>query len=474
MTAPRALFALSRFRASTRALSIQSRREYGEFHPQATDFEADDEGRWMHGQRGGAGALMISHDLRVLASRYGTPLYAYRLERAASAWRDLVDALPGGALLHYSLKANPHPDLVETLVGLGARAEISSCGELDTALAAGAAAGECLYTGPAKSGDELAYAIDRGVRCFSVESELDYSRVGHAAAAAGVLAECLVRVNGTPSGSTGLRMTGGASQFGVEFASLRPTGFAPTDHARVIGLHLFPVSNARDEDSLLRELIGSIRHARAAGDLLGVDLKLVDLGGGFAAPYAAPGERPVYGRMKERLEAALDDHLPGWRDGRPRVAFESGRYLAGDCGEFVCTVMDVKTSGSRTFVVLDGGINHLGGMAGLGRLLRPSAAPRLSGEPIGEVTLTGPLCTPADVLGLAVDLPPVQPGDQIVFPNAGAYGLSASLTAFLSRPAPVEVALDREAVVSATRMQGIRTGLDQSTRYPGGVGSGRH
>lgn len=411
---------------------------------------------------------MTAHDLPSLAARFGTPFYAYRLERAAAAWRDLKASLPDGALLHYSLKANPHPNLVSTLIGLGARAEISSPGELDTALDAGAEAIECLYTGPAKSADELAYAITRGVRHFSVESELDYARVGDAAAEAGATVDCLVRVNGSPTGGTGLRMTGGATQFGVPLESLtgRQASFAPTAATRVTGIHLFPISNALDEDSLLQELTSSIRNARAAADALGIALGLVDLGGGFAAPYAAPGDRPDYGRMKDALEAALDRDLAGWRNGQPRIAFESGRYLAGDCGEFVCTVMDVKTSGSRTFVVLDGGINHLGGMAGLGRLLRPSAAPRYDGEPTGRVTLTGPLCTPADVLGLAVDLPAVRSGDLMVFPNTGAYGLTASLSAFLSRPAPAEIALEREAIVSATRMQRIRTDLDHVALDP--------
>lgn len=406
----------------------------------------------------------MSPELETLAERFGTPLYVYRLEHTAAAWNALKLALPEQALLHYSLKANPHPDLVRHLIGLGARSEISSPAELDAAMSSGASGWDCLYTGPAKSDTELAYAVTRGVRRFSIESEQDYRRVQYAAVSAKVQVECLLRINGNPSGATGLRMGGSASQFGIDLESLegRRESFASTPHTRVVGFHLFPVSNARDEESLRDTLIGSIRHAQAAAKVLDITLELVDLGGGFAAPYASPGDRPVYTNLKSSLELALDDYLPGWRQGHPQIAFESGRYLVGDCGEFICTVMDVKHSGSRTFVVLDGGINNLGGMAGLGRLMRPSASPRLNSAAVEEVTLVGPLCTPADVLGLAVKLPQVERGDKLVFPNTGAYGLTASLTAFLSRPVPAEITLDGEKILSATRMQGSRVALNGS------------
>lgn len=324
---------------------------------------------------------MTARDLEAPVEQYGTPLYVYRLERAAIAWRDLTEALPAPSLLHYSLEANPHPDLVRTLIRLGARTEVSSPAELDAAISGAAPGQECLYTGPAKSDQELEHALARGVRRFSVESELDYRRVSDAAASAGAQAECLIRINGYPSGATGLRMSGAMSQFGVDLESLpkRRSGFASTAHPGIAGIHLFPVSNARDEHSLREALTNSIGHARLASDTLGIETEMVDLGGGFAAPYAAPGHRPVYDGLRHALEAALDGAFPGWRLGRPHIAFESGCYLAGDCGEFICTVMDAKSSGSRRFIVLDGGINHLGGMAGLGRLLRPSASPELDG-----------------------------------------------------------------------------------------------
>jgi diaminopimelate decarboxylase len=107
------------------------------------------------------------------------------------------------------------------------------------------------------------------------------------------------------------------------------------------------------------------------------------------------------------------------------------------------------------FVVLDAGVNVLGGMTGLGRLRAPDAQPRVIGrptEPGGPVTLVGPLCTPLDVLSTAAPIAPPRPGQLLAIPNVGAYGPTASLLAFLSRPTPVEVVVDRGAVRRARRL----------------------
>jgi diaminopimelate decarboxylase len=112
-------------------------------------------------------------------------------------------------------------------------------------------------------------------------------------------------------------------------------------------------------------------------------------------------------------------------------------------------------------VLLESGINHLGGMAGLGRLRRPQPTLiPLSGSPATErarerVEVVGPLCTTLDSLGSDVDAPVLQAGDYVAIPNAGAYGVSASLTGFLSRPSPLELVSDDGKLVAAYR---LRTG----------------
>ncbi|OIJ96837.1 decarboxylase [Streptomyces monashensis] len=390
-----------------------------------------------------------------LLSAYGSPLYVHDLARVRRACHDLAAALPEPARLYYSLKANPHPGLVAELARCGAHAEITSRGELAAALEAGCAAGELLYSGPGKTPGELREAVAQGVRAFSVESFGDLERVGAAGAAHGTAVDCLLRVNaaGAP-GDAGLRMTGSASQFGFDVdALLSAPERLRVPGARIAGLHFFPLTNARDEAGLIAEIVQSVRTAAALRDELGLSLRLVDLGGGFAAPYAVPGERPRYPALRKAVTGVLDAELPGWRQGAPHIAFESGRHLVGDSGTLLTTVVDVKDSKGTRFAVLDAGVNHLGGLSGLGRLLPMKARPLgpADGE-VRRVTLAGPLCTPADLLGRSVELAGLRPGTVLAFPNVGAYGLTASLLGFLGHRAPAEVLVDGGRVVSATRL----------------------
>ncbi|MFJ2054638.1 acyl-CoA dehydrogenase family protein [Streptomyces sp. NPDC087908] len=428
-----------------------------------------------------------------LVQRYGSPLYVYDLTAADRSAAALRRELPDGSILFYSLKANPHPEVVRALRAAGCRAEISSTGELDAALLAGHAPADCLYTGPGKTAAELAHAFDRGVTLFSAESPGDLDRIGTAAGAHGVTARCLLRINGTTgAGSAGLRMTGTASQFGfdLETAADWTKRIADAEHVEPVGLHLFSLTNAGDEDSLLRELLANVRTAARLRDTYGTPVRLLDLGGGFAHPYAVPGTRPAYPRLRSALEEALDRDFPTWRTGDVEIAFESGRHLGGACGRLLTTVTDVKESRGRTFVVLDAGVNTLGGLAGLRRLPPVRAVPVSPDDADGSavsadfdvstasdgptdpdgptasatpadtprpLSLVGPLCTPSDTLAHDIPLPLPRPGDLLAVPNTGAYGLSASLLAFLSRPAPAEVAVRDGRVVSATVLELVRT-----------------
>ena len=411
---------------------------------------------------------MIDHTS--LIADYGSPLYRYDLDVVDQARADLQAALPTGATVLYSLKANPHVDVVRALLAGGCHPELSSTGELAVALEAGADPAECFYTGPGKTAEEITTALAAGVGTFSVESITDLHRVASVARALGRVVDCLLRVNGgeAPSGA-GMRMTGEASQFGSDIEVLverrAELSGAAVEGVNVVGFHFYPLTNAADEAGLLAELLGSIRTAARLRTELGLTVRLLDLGGGFACPFARAGERPRYTGLREPLEAELDEHFAGWRDGDVRVFFESGRHLVGTSGTLFCTVSDVKDSRGARFTVLDTGINHLGGLSGIGRLLPLSAVPEPADESersgvAEKVRLVGPLCTPADTLGRgAPELPAPYPGQVLAVPNVGAYGATASLIGFLSRPAAAEVAVRGDEVVSATRLTLQRVAL---------------
>lgn len=413
---------------------------------------------------------MTRPDLDDLARRFGTPAYLYELDEVDAAVAGLRAALPDGALLYYSLKANPHPVLAGALRQAGCHAEISSTGELAAALEAGFTGDRCLYTGPGKSRAEIAAAIGAGVLGFSVESVADYRKVTDTAAAHGSTVDCLVRVNARRAhGGSGLRMTGVPSQFGLDAdeVAARPERFAPRPGGRVTGLHFFSLSNARDAGTIAAEALANLEQAARLRDESGLEPKVLDLGGGFAAPYANPGTRQDYSELRPLIESGLDEHFPGWRAGDPVVAFESGRYLTGTCGRLLATVADVKRSRDRTFVVLDSGINHLGGLAGLGRLLPMAAVPVAASDTpatVDGVTVVGPLCTPADLLSRDCATGTFRPGELVVIPNVGAYGLTASLIGFLGRPAAAEIVLRGGVTLDASRLELRRTPIDTLER----------
>jgi diaminopimelate decarboxylase len=404
-----------------------------------------------------------------LARRYGTPLYVYDLDQVAAARESLFAALPESFELFYAVKANPHPEVARALregPGPACRAEISSGGELTVALEAGYDPAECLYTGPGKTDAELAEAMARGVRTFSVESPTDLRRIGAVATACRIVADCLLRINSLSSGgSTGLRMMGKPSQFGIDAETLPAliAQLTAVPGARVVGAHYFTMSNATDAASLLGEFEQTIESAARLSDL-GLPLEFLDIGGGFAAPYAVPGQRAGYDKLRAGIEDLLDRHLPSWRSGAPRLACESGRYLVAESGSLLCGVVNIKSSRGKDFVILDGGINALGGLSGLGRLL-PVAVQLDDPGSAHRASLVGPLCTPGDMLGRDVLVPELAIGDIVTIPNVGAYGVSASLINFLGRDAPTEVVLRGGQIVSASRLEYRRN--HQPAKAPG-------
>ncbi|MFF0086642.1 type III PLP-dependent enzyme [Streptomyces canus] len=415
--------------------------------------------------------VVVHDEMTKWADRYGTPLYIYRLEAVREAATALLRSIPEEACLYYSLKANPHPALVRELVSLGIRAEVSSTGELAAALTAGTPTAEILFTGPGKTDAALREAVGAGVRRFSVESAAERTRLAAAARARGARVEYLVRVNAATAraGGVGLRMTGTPSQFGIDADQLDtlPKLFAADDATRPFGFHLFPATNITDPSALHREFEASAATVAELMRRTEFEPSMVDLGGGFAAPFAKPGPLPDYAGLRRSLSAELDRHLPGWREGRPAVAFESGRYLAAACGTLLTTVLEVKRSGGRTYAVLDAGTHVLGGMAGLGRILAPGAEPEPVGTPENEpVSLVGPLCTPLDVLSRAAVIGPVEPGDVLCIPNTGAYGLSASLLGFLSHPVAAEVVLDGDRDIDTRQLRLTPVALKASEGSP--------
>jgi diaminopimelate decarboxylase len=387
-----------------------------------------------------------------MAHRYGTPLYFYNLADVRARTADLIAGLPAGARVLYSLKANPLLPIVSQLRAAGCGAEVSSPGELDVAGAAGFDATTVLYTGPGKTVHDIEHAVTRGVSRFSCESATELQRLSDVAAQHQRQLSILLRLTPTDSPACQLSM-GDGRHFGFQPREAVLACAAIRDGLAVDGFHVYVGSQLTTVDALVAGAAHAKETIEEVATATGVAPRIVDLGGGFPWPYAAHGQGCELAALRNRLETLLAN----WCPARPtEVWFESGRRLTAAAGSLLTTVVDVKKRTGGVVVVVDAGINVLGGMSGLGRVLRPSATfHNLSSsrepKPV-TADVVGPLCTPLDRLAArtVVDTPHI--GDVLQVPNVGAYGLTASLTSFLSREAPLELVLDGDTVVSSWRL----------------------
>ncbi len=397
-----------------------------------------------------------AHPAAEYAKRFGSPVYIYDLAKVRASHLLLRGALPASIEIAYSLKANPHPALVRMLAELGCSLEASSTGEL---MVAATSDRPLIFTGPGKSDAELEIAIRE--RCvISVESPAELARIDTIASRLEVDAaqvQTILRINPDI----------GFDLSGISMAGETPFGFSAADasawkrqlsHGQIqpLGYHVYGGSNMAGVDGLVKYFRAAADCIAAVNRVVGLDIRLLDLGGGFPAPYACPGTNMALDGLHEAFDDLLQTELFAGAI-PPRVLVESGRYLSATCGTLLTTVRDIKRSSRGTrFVVLDAGVNHLGGMSALRRIPPIAAEPvaMLEGKSVDvPARLVGPLCTPLDVLNQQAMLPDdLAIGDVLAVPNVGAYGLTASLLGFLSRDLPHEVVVDGTELVEANRL----------------------
>ncbi|MDQ1315866.1 MAG: diaminopimelate decarboxylase [Pseudomonadota bacterium] len=380
-----------------------------------------------------------------LAERVGsTPFYAYDRRLITDRVAQLRAALPADVHLHYAIKANPMPAVVQHLAGLVDGFDVASGGELKVVLDTTMPPDKISFAGPGKGERELRQAIAAGI-VINLESGRELERIAAIASETGSRPKVAVRVNPDfELKSSGMKMGGGPKQFGVD-AEIVPELLArmKTLPVEFYGFHIFSGSQNLKAEAIIEAQTKTFELARRLAAHAPGPIRLLNLGGGFGIPYF-PGEQPLDLAAVGTNLAAL---MPDARRDFPEAEFviELGRFFVGEAGLYVSRVIERKESRGQIFLVMDGGLHHhLAASGNFGQVIRKNY-PVLVGnrvKPEGEAqpaSAVGPLCTPLDVLGDRMDLGHACEGDLVVVLQSGAYGLTASPTAFLGHPAPVEV-----------------------------------
>jgi diaminopimelate decarboxylase len=380
-----------------------------------------------------------------LAQRVGsTPFYAYDRRLLTQRVAHVRAHLPPALELHFSMKANPMPALVQHMAGLVDGIDVASGGELKVALDTGMVPGRISFAGPGKSEAELTRAVAAGA-VVHAESERELRTLARVGEALGIAPLLVLRINPDYElKGSGMRMGGGAKQFGIDAEDApRLLKLCADLGLTVLGFHIFSGSQSLKAEAIIEAQAQTFILAQQLGGQMRDPLRILNIGGGFGIPYF-PGEAALdLSPIGEALAAAL----PGVQAALPeaQLSIELGRYLVGEAGVYVARVIDRKVSRGQVFLVTDGGLHHhLAASGNFGQVIRKNY-PVAIGNRMSEseeretASVVGPLCTPLDLLAERMELPAAQVGDLVVVFQSGAYGRSASPQGFLSHPDAPEV-----------------------------------
>lgn len=372
-----------------------------------------------------------------------TPLFVYSRAHLDARVAELRAALPSRVGLNYAVKANPHLAVIGHMAPLIDGFDIASSGELALCVAVGIDPRRISFAGPGKRDDELEAAIAAGVT-LNCESEGEGARAIAIAQRLGKAPRMAIRVN--PSfemKGSGMKMGGGAKQFGVD--AERVPDLARNligEGAEWRGLHIFTGSQTLSADAIIEAQGNVLELAAELADAIGHGLPKLNMGGGLGIPYF-PGDTPVdLARVGAALSERVADLPPVLAD--TELCIELGRYLVGEAGVYLTRVIDRKVSHGVTYLVTDGGLHHqLAASGNFGTVVRrnyPSAiATRYGADATEEVNIVGCLCTPLDRLADNAAMPHSDVGDLVAVFCAGAYGATASPSAFLGHGPAAEL-----------------------------------
>jgi diaminopimelate decarboxylase len=404
------------------------------------------------------GVRIGGHDPRELAERFETPLFVYDLGVVSRRIAALEQALPPAVTVSYPVKANPLPSIVRHITARVGAASVASIGELAIATRAGAEPSSITLCGPGKQDREIEAALEAGVM-LSVESASELARVELAAARAHRVALVLLRHAAEESVRLSrIRLVGdnGAGKFGMDWAELVACAryAVRSRHLRFLGIHSHGLSNVLDARLLVTHMSANVDRGLELAALLGRNLEMINLGGGIGIPYDPQEESIDLAVLGSGLTQLVGRLASRPRTRRTRLVLECGRFLAGQSGAYLTTVIDRKVVNGTHVIVLDGGVNHvlrsvLTGQEHRIRVLTGAGAANAISAQRFPVTVAGPLSSGLDILADAAVMAVPDIGDLLAVLDVGAYGFSQSMPFYSSYPIPPEVVIEGDRVFLA-------------------------
>ncbi len=375
--------------------------------------------------------------VKQLAEQFGTPLYVYSkatLERHWNAFNNAFGEHPH--LVCFAVKSNPNIAILNVMAKLGSGFDIVSQGELERVLAAGGDAAKVVFSGVAKSHQEIARALEVNIRCFNVESEAELLRINQIAGDMSKIAPISLRVNPDvdahthPYISTGLK----ENKFGVSVEQAREVYklAATLPNIKIVGMdchigsqltELKPFLDAVDRLIVLMEQLKQD----------GIHLKHLDLGGGLGVTYT--DETPPH---PTEYAKALWEKLSAFSE--LEIIVEPGRAITANAGILVTKVEYLKSNESRNFAIVDAGMNDMIRPALYQAYMNILEIDRTLAREEKIYDVVGPICETSDFLGKQRKLA-IAEGDYLAQRSAGAYGASMSSN-YNSRPRTAEVMVD--------------------------------
>ena len=388
--------------------------------------------------------------VKQLAEQFGTPLYIYSkatLERHWHAFDNAFGEHPH--LVCFAVKSNPNIAILNVMAKLGSGFDIVSQGELERVLAAGGDAAKVVFSGVAKSHQEIARALEVNIRCFNVESEAELLRINQIAGEMGKIAPISLRVNPDvdahthPYISTGLK----ENKFGVSVEQAREVYklAATLPNIKVVGMdchigsqltELQPFLDAVDRLIVLMEQLKQD----------GIHLKHLDLGGGLGVTYT--DETPPH---PTDYAKALWEKLSAFSE--LEIIVEPGRAITANAGILVTKVEYLKSNESRNFAIVDAGMNDMIRPALYQAYMNILEIDRTLAREEKIYDVVGPICETSDFLGKQRKLA-IAEGDYLAQRSAGAYGASMSSN-YNSRPRTAEVMVDGDKAYLIRRREAL-------------------